>query len=994
MTHGNRVEMQAWQTLAKRPLQLMNAVVPGSNPRLERAINWVERRIVALQEDPYRYSPEFNSALTKTYKRNISMAALAAILPPVFFSATHLIESGDISLHTITASALWAISAFTLTHFGARSTRKEMIAEHLETEQAQKEVRLKGEIMDLAGDAIFLHDEAGKFYYINEAAYKERGYTREELLGIRLSQLDVPKYAELIEPRIREFITKGAAKFETAHRRKDGSELPLEVHLSRIHWEGKDLILSVTRDLTERKRVEKALRESEDIFNSFMEHSPIYVFFKDGNIRALKLSRNYEAMLGRPTAQLLGKNMAELFPSEIAKIMVADDMRIIKEGKEIVIEEELNGRVYSTIKFPFHTEDGEGYLAGFTTDITERKRAEEEIQASIIRSMNLERQAAVGNMVGTLSHAMKNMLLELAGGLDLNGELHDKLNAIFEVRLASRQPAAPRNLELERQALAIMNEMAENSGHSKEALLDMEKMVRNMLSFSSIGTEGTRTIQVKAELLRTLQLMGRVAEQKKTTLDIDLRGLSGRDAVELPSNALQDIVRNLVANAIEAFEAREDERPRTIKITAGRDNDWINLVVEDNGPGIPSSLHAQLFNKAIASEKRGGTGIGLSTVKAMLDAAGGLAELYSEVGRGTKITVKLPRRDHEEVSVLLPKKIEPMMTREEAGKFTIMMIDDMPLVLNLTENRLLNLGFKVKAYLNADQALAAYRRLRKKPDLVLTDQSMPDTYGHELIAKMKNDPAAGRSRFAIFSGNLVPDDPQDPLRRAIDSGVHFIQKGADLDRFDQDVTGILRPSSGGPNKMAANGASVIRAERNNSTALFMGRVVHKLNNYLTGIQMPINLARVNAEKAGEERVPVPAVFKKCLVAIIAESRALEKFAASEGSQGELEDISQSHLPASLMNDPEFNEVWNKTPAGERAKLAVMAALYLNNGMADLCNKLEKYLAAETISLSEARQIEDAALAFQQQNNAAGLRGERKDLIAKYREYLRLLAIDP
>jgi PAS domain S-box-containing protein len=145
-------------------------------------------------------------------------------------------------------------------------------------------------------------------------------------------------------------------------------------------------------EITERKQAELILHENEEIFNRFMENSPIYVFFKDENIRPIRLSRNYEKMLGRPLAELLGKNMEELFPSELAKNMVADDKRILKEGKEINVEEELNGRFYTTIKFPIHIEGKPRYLAGYTIDITERKRAEEALWETSKERENLIRE--------------------------------------------------------------------------------------------------------------------------------------------------------------------------------------------------------------------------------------------------------------------------------------------------------------------------------------------------------------------------------------------------------------------------------------------------------------------------------------------------------------------------------------------------------------------------------------------------------------------------
>ena len=131
------------------------------------------------------------------------------------------------------------------------------------------------------------------------------------------------------------------------------------------------------RRMSERDQAQRSLVESELIFREFMEHSPVYVFFKDENIRALRLSRNYEAMTGKPLEELLGKSMYELFPSEPARNMVADDLRILKERKEVVTEEELNGRCYRTIKFPITVEGKPPCLAGYAIDITEQKQAAE-----------------------------------------------------------------------------------------------------------------------------------------------------------------------------------------------------------------------------------------------------------------------------------------------------------------------------------------------------------------------------------------------------------------------------------------------------------------------------------------------------------------------------------------------------------------------------------------------------------------------------------------
>ncbi len=133
----------------------------------------------------------------------------------------------------------------------------------------------------------------------------------------------------------------------------------------------------------ELERHEEALREMSEMFRLFMEHSPIYVFIKDRDIRPIYLSRNYETMLGRPLSEILGRTMDDLFPSELSRSMIADDQRILMEGKPVNgIIEVLEGRTYSTTKFPILIDGVPRYLAGYTVDITDRTKAEAELHHS------------------------------------------------------------------------------------------------------------------------------------------------------------------------------------------------------------------------------------------------------------------------------------------------------------------------------------------------------------------------------------------------------------------------------------------------------------------------------------------------------------------------------------------------------------------------------------------------------------------------------------
>ena len=127
---------------------------------------------------------------------------------------------------------------------------------------------------------------------------------------------------------------------------------------------------------------EKELYETNEIFHNFMLNSPIYVFFKDSEIRSLKLSKNFEQMLGLPLEELLGKTMYDLFPSDFAAKMIDDDKRILNEGKSEVLDEELNGKYYTTIKFPILLDGKPKYLAGYTIDMTESKKTETALKES------------------------------------------------------------------------------------------------------------------------------------------------------------------------------------------------------------------------------------------------------------------------------------------------------------------------------------------------------------------------------------------------------------------------------------------------------------------------------------------------------------------------------------------------------------------------------------------------------------------------------------
>ncbi|MCK4721680.1 MAG: PAS domain S-box protein, partial [Dehalococcoidia bacterium] len=132
-----------------------------------------------------------------------------------------------------------------------------------EHKKAEQELKLKAQLLDEATDAIFLHDFDGNLIYVNETCCKVHGYTREELMGMGLRQLGTPQYDRLIEQRLQRVKEEGKGIFETAHMRKDGSVLPMEVHSRVVESGGGKLLLTIARDITERKQMEAERKEME-----------------------------------------------------------------------------------------------------------------------------------------------------------------------------------------------------------------------------------------------------------------------------------------------------------------------------------------------------------------------------------------------------------------------------------------------------------------------------------------------------------------------------------------------------------------------------------------------------------------------------------------------------------------------------------------------------------------------------------------------------------
>ncbi|MCJ7652317.1 MAG: PAS domain S-box protein, partial [Actinobacteria bacterium] len=247
-------------------------------------------------------------------------------------------------------------------------------------------------IFDSASDAIFINDLEGHFLEVNQAAVEETGYSREELLSLATADIDSPEYAETVPPRIKELREKGAAVFENAHVTKDGRVIPIEASSKLIEFQGQECILTIARDITERKLVEEKLRESESMFRFLMENMNDLAFMVDFNLKPSYIGDSIAKVLGfSPEEQMWKSAQEQITPEsyELAVKVLAEELQRDRaedydHNKAVVLELDFwhkdgSTRCLETTTHFVRNSSGDPVgVFGLSRDVTERKRFEEE----------------------------------------------------------------------------------------------------------------------------------------------------------------------------------------------------------------------------------------------------------------------------------------------------------------------------------------------------------------------------------------------------------------------------------------------------------------------------------------------------------------------------------------------------------------------------------------------------------------------------------------
>ncbi|SHG42106.1 hybrid sensor histidine kinase/response regulator [Bradyrhizobium erythrophlei] len=569
--------------------------------------------------------------------------------------------------------------------------------------------------------AIYMLDPDGRVSSWNPGARRFKGYEESEILGENFSRFYTEADREQGLPRRALEIAARDGKFEGEgwRCRKDGTRFWALVVIDPIKDASGNLIgfAKITRDLTERKLAEEALRKSEEQFRLLVQgvtDYAIYMLTPAGQVSSWNAGA--ERIKGYRPEEIIGQHFSRFYTEEdrqagaprVALETAAREGRFEKEGWRI--RKDGSRFVAHVIIDPIRAPDGT--ILGFakiTRDITERRETERALQEAREALFQSQKMDAVGQLTGGVAHDFNNLLMAVLGSLEL---LRKRLPADPKMtRLIDNAiQGAQRGTALTQRMLAFARRQ-----ELKPAQIDVADLVGGMtdLLHSSLGA----IVQIQTDIPRGI---------RKVLVD---------------PNQLELAILNLAVNARDAMPkggsifiaAREENVANMPSLKAGR---YVCLSVTDEGCGMDEATQRRALEPFFTTKGVGkGTGLGLSMVHGMIDQSGGKLVLKSRKGEGTTVELWLPVAATGLGSVSGEEKDVREFERRE-GPLVILAVDDDALVLLNTVAMLEDLGHTVLEATSGKEALDIIRR-EGGVDLVITDQAMPHMTGSDLAAAIR-----------------------------------------------------------------------------------------------------------------------------------------------------------------------------------------------------------------------------------------------------------------
>jgi PAS domain S-box-containing protein len=509
------------------------------------------------------------------------------------------------------------------------------ITERKQAEQMQREAEQRYHaLFDQAPVGISVIDpETAAFVEFNDVACEQLGYSREEFAGLTVPEIEAQETVEDVKSHMAQMVREGGGEFETKHRTKDGETRSVLVSTKTVELAGKKLLQCVLHDITEIRRVQDALMESETQYRQLVELAQEGVWVLDKEYSTVFVNRRMARMMGYAESEMVGKSLFEFVDKkhvDQAKQFLGKYAQGVQGDFEYEFPRKDGSRVYTSIVASQVTDDKGHHLGtlALVADITLRKqmadkleqyskRLEElverrtkqlaEAQAQLVKA---ERLAAIGELAGMVGHDMRNPLTGIR-------------NAVYFLEKKGTEIPP----EQSRAMLKTIDRCVDHSNKIINDLLDYSREIR-------LEPQEFSPRMLLCESMSMVEVPGKVKV---------VNNLVHKQMLKVDSEKIKRVFVNLIKNAIDAM-------PNGGKLTIDsrvHDNS-MEISFADTGSGISDEVLPKLFSPLFTTKARG-MGFGLAICKRIVEAHGGTITVETAKGKGTTFTVTLPIEPKPEV---------------------------------------------------------------------------------------------------------------------------------------------------------------------------------------------------------------------------------------------------------------------------------------------------------------------------------------------------------
>ncbi len=545
----------------------------------------------------------------------------------------------------------------------------------------------------------------------------------------------------------------------------DGSRRPVLKSVKRIQIRGQEKLLECFLDITDRKRAEDALRESEEKYRSIFETTLEGIYQTNPQGCYLRVNPAFALMLGYASPEDLIGSITDIG----TQVYVNPDRRSefkqhLSEHDRVENFEALLYRKDGTTMWGLYNavtvrnENGDIlYFTGGMIDVTERKRVEEEKRILEERLQHADKMESIGTLAGGIAHDFNNLLMGIQGYASL-----------MLLDLDSSNPHYERLKRIEEQVQSGAN------------------LTRQLLGFARGGRYEVKPADMNDIIEKTSSMFGR------TKKEINIHRKYGKDlwGIEVDQGQMEQVFMNLYVNAWQAMPGGGEIYIETGNVLLGDDpamshtiepGRYVKILITDTGTGMDAKTRERIFDPFFTTKAMGrGTGLGLATVYGIIKGHRGVIHVDSEPGHGTTFTIYLPASEKEVV------KEKPASGTIARGAETILLVDDERMVLAVTRELLESLGYRVYAAGSGQEAIAVYMEKGKEISLVILDMIMPGISGGETFDRLKKiNPDI---RVLLSSGYSINGEAQTILDRGCGG---FLQKPFQLENLSRKVREVL-----------------------------------------------------------------------------------------------------------------------------------------------------------------------------------------------------------